>query len=251
MENKIPYQVIKQITNNYDKDRILGSGGFGTVYKAVDEKGEMIAVKVFDVPRFDDGEFQKEFDNLKRLKHENIVQLVGFCNDTEEVLYTANNGKQVPAEKLHTALCLEYVQNGDLGDYISDESKGLHWHTRYKIIKGVCEGLKYLSEGIDPPILHLDLKPQNILLDKDMIPKVADFGLSRLFGEEKTTKTTSTCGTIGYVPPEYTDFQVISDKFDIYSLGVIMAKIITGRDNYFKIAYMPRKQFINEVTIST
>nr|XP_051222642.1 cysteine-rich receptor-like protein kinase 40 [Lolium perenne] len=202
MENKarhepsnLPYKLLKQITNDFDKERILGSGSFGTVYKGVHENHGEIAVKVLHkITGLDDKEFHKEFDNLRGLKHPNVVELVGFCNESEEELVLFE-GKQVTAERLRLALCFEYVQNGSLKKLITDENTGFTWQTRYRIIKGICEGLKYLREGLESPIMHFDLKPDNILLDKSMVPKIADFGLAKLFGEENTRKTMSPAGT--------------------------------------------------------
>uniref|UniRef100_A0A452XBN2 non-specific serine/threonine protein kinase n=1 Tax=Aegilops tauschii subsp. strangulata TaxID=200361 RepID=A0A452XBN2_AEGTS len=192
--SKLPYQLIRKITNDFDKGRILGSGGFGTVYKGVYEDGREIAVKVLhNISGVDDKEFHKEFDNLRGLKHPNIVELVGFCHEWEKEL-AVFEGKQVTAERLCMALCFEYVQKGSLNKLISDENTGFTWHIRYKIIKGICVGLQYLREG-EHPIMHFDLKPDNILLDENMVPKIADFGLSKLFGEENTKKTMSSAGT--------------------------------------------------------
>ncbi|CAN6361268.1 unnamed protein product, partial [Urochloa humidicola] len=116
--------------------------------------------------------------------HPNVVQLVGYCSETEEKL-VLHNGKYVYAEKSERLLCLEYLRKGSLCNHVSDASSGLDWDTRYKIIEGICNGLHYLHEEWQPstPIIHRDLKPANILLDDNMVPKIADFGLSRLFGE--------------------------------------------------------------------
>ncbi|KAM0901058.1 hypothetical protein ACQ4PT_020252 [Festuca glaucescens] len=244
---KLSYQLLKQITNDFDKERILGSGGFGTVYKGVHESRGEIAVKVLhNILGLDDKEFHKEFDNLRGLKHPNIVELLGFCNESEEELVMFE-GNQVAAQRLHMALCFEYVHNGSLNKHISDETTGLTWHTRYNIIKGICNGLKYLGEGLEYPIMHLDLKPDNILLDKCMSPKIADFGLSRLFGEENTRKTLSSAGTIGYCPPEYIKHQIISREFDIFSLGVIIVKIMTGHGGYNSTVEMTTQKAVTLV----
>lgn len=131
----------------------------------------------------------------------------------------------------------------------TDESCGLGWHTRYKIIRGICEGLHYLHNGSKRPIYHLDLKPANILLDKDMVPKIGDFGLSRLFDSMQTyiTQTQSTMGTRGYMPPEYIDEHQISPKFDIVSLGAIMIRIMAGNMGYSNYTTMPTRQFVELV----
>lgn len=192
---ELSYQLIKEITKDYDEALIVGSGSFGTVYKGIYENGE-IAVKVLkNMSGIDSKEFQKEFENLRRLKHQNVVQLLGFCNEPEKVL-VEHNGNQVVADRMHTALCFEYVRNGSLAKHIPDVGcSGLNWHMLYKIIKGLCEGLEYLRHGLELPVWHLDLKPANVLLDSNMNPKIADFGLSRLLGDENTRKTISSVGT--------------------------------------------------------
>ncbi|CAL5048395.1 unnamed protein product [Urochloa decumbens] len=129
----------------------------------------------------------------------------------------------------------------------ADELCGLDRHTRFKIIKGNCEGLKYIHEELEAPIYHLDLKPDNILLDKDMIPKIADFGLSRIFNKEPKRTTPNPYGTHGYQPPEYIDRGEISGKFDIFSLGIIMIRIVSGSKGYPKCLDMPSDEFIDQV----
>lgn len=192
------------------------------------EDGEAIAVKMlYSMPQINNQQFQNEFETLKRFNHENIVQLLGFCDETEEVLQP-HKGELLPYVKIHNALCLEYVPNGNLGKtyfwytlppkYLMSILFGINkiilqtlcfenttfallgelknWPVRYRIIKGICEGLKYLHEGFEVPVLHLGLKPNNILLDQDMVPKIADFGISRLIGEENTIKTMNLAGTL-------------------------------------------------------
>ncbi|KAM0924346.1 hypothetical protein ACQ4PT_004972 [Festuca glaucescens] len=242
--SNLPYELLKHITNGFDKERMLGTGGFGTVYKGVFEEGEEIAVKVLNnISELDDEEFRKEFDNLNRLEHQNIVKLVGFCSETENELAELY-GKQVIATRTHRALCFEYMQNGNLDKHISEEQKGMSWPTRYQIIKGICEGLKYLHEGLESPIMHLDLKPSNILLDENMTPKIADFGLSRLLGEETTRKAMSSVGTCEHMPPEFIEKQVISKEFDIYSLGIIFIKVMAGARLYSEHFHMSSMEFI-------
>jgi len=204
-------------------------------------------VKVLhNIPGLDDEQFEKEYHNLASLQHENIVRLVGYCNETlRECL--SFDGKMVFAEKTQRALCFEYMHNGSLDKYLADEFTGHDWRTRYSIIKGICEGLKYLHEELQSPMYHLDVKPANVLLDENMVPKLADFGLSRLFGGEKTQVTKSFIGTHGYAPPEYINGAVISNKFDVFSLGVVIIKIMTGPKAYFKIDEMSSQEFIKLV----
>ncbi|KAM0867664.1 hypothetical protein ACQ4PT_041849 [Festuca glaucescens] len=122
-----------------------------------------------------------------------------------------------------------------------DEPCRLYWDMCYKIITGVCEGLNYLHNGYKECIFHLDLKPANILLDNNMIPKIGDFGLSRLFSTTETCTTATPLGTIGYTPPEYVDKQEISPKFDVSSLGVVIIHIMAGRKNYYDHVDNPSK----------
>ncbi|XP_044355355.1 uncharacterized protein [Triticum aestivum] len=241
--SKLPYEFIKLITKDFSEE--LGHGTFGIVYKGVYEDGGEIAVKVLRniSGGLDDVEFQKEFDNLRGLKHPNIVELVAFCNEIVEEP-AEFQGQQITAGRVRTALCFEYVHNGGLNKFISDQYTGLGWSERYKIIRGVCEGLAYLRLEIENPIMHLDLKPENILLNKNMVAKIADFGISKLFGEENTKKTMSVIGTMGYWPPEYIKHQIISKEFDIFSLGVIIVKIMVGQENYNYIVETPARKSI-------
>ncbi|CAL5048330.1 unnamed protein product [Urochloa decumbens] len=147
------------------------------------------------------------------------------------------------------------MPKGSLREYISDEASGLGWNTRYKIIEGICYGLHYLHEEWQSgtPIIHMDLKPANILLDDNMVPKIADFGLSRLFSEEKTRTCTLNCencdGTLGYMAPEYINRGLITTKSDIFSLGVILIEIVTGRKDkdYPDEAEVSSQEFIELV----
>lgn len=187
----MPFHLLEEITDGFSEERKLGSGAYGKVYMGVHKDGEKIAVKILhDMPEFDDNEkqFEKEFNNLTRLQHQNIVRLVGFCYEIQKQCVEYNK-RTVLAEKIHRALCFEYMPNGSLDKYLSDEYTGYGWQTRYAIIKGICKGLKHLHEESESPIYHLDLKPENVLLDENMVPKIADFGLSRLFGEERTRIT--------------------------------------------------------------
>nr|AGT16241.1 hypothetical protein SHCRBa_027_K06_R_350 [Saccharum hybrid cultivar R570] len=181
-----------------------------------------------------------------RVRHPNIIRLVGYCYETRRKYVMIPNGDYVWARMEERALCFEYLQRGSLDNFLSDESCGLHWHTCYQIIKGICEGLNYLHNGYGDPIYHLDLKPENILLDGNMMPIISDFGLSRLFGSTKTHMTQSNIkGTFGYMPPEYIDKRLISKKFDVFSLGIIIIRIMAGKLAYPKCVEMPGQQFID------
>ncbi|XP_039808827.1 putative receptor-like protein kinase At4g00960 isoform X2 [Panicum virgatum] len=243
----IPFHLLKEITNGFSKEQIIGSGAYGQVFMGVHKDGEKIAVKMlYDMPGLEEEQFQNELNNLVRLQHQNIVPFVSYCYEIQKKL-VKYNGKLVLADKIYRLLCFEYMQNGNLGKYLSDEYHGLDWDTRYAIIKGICMGLKYLHEELEPPIYHLDLKPANVLLDEKMVPKIADFGLSRLFGEDQTRITKSSMGTLGYLPPEYIESNLISKKFDIFSLGVVIIKIITGPTGHSRSSDMSPQQFIENV----
>ncbi|XP_066337096.1 receptor-like serine/threonine-protein kinase SD1-7 [Miscanthus floridulus] len=214
-------ETLKEITNNFSIDRKLGSGTFGIVYKGVQD-GEEIAVKQLQTQGHDDEEeFMKEFENLWRLRHPNVVQLLGYCYEIKREVVALGDGRFVLADNIYRALCFEYMHNGSLRKHLYDEYHGHDWQTRFKIIKGTCEGLKYLHEGLERPMYHLDLKPENILLDKNMVPKLADFGLSKLVHNNQTQVTQSCIGTRGYLPPEYIEDNLVSNKLDIFSLGVV------------------------------
>ncbi|WVZ78713.1 hypothetical protein U9M48_026376, partial [Paspalum notatum var. saurae] len=206
------------------------------INQGVIKNEKFVAVKKLD-DQLKLGVQEKQFENevyhLMKLRHPNIVRFVGYCYETRNGCVQFK-GKYVFAEKQqHRLLCLEYLPNGSLDRYISDASPGLDWGTRFKIIKEICCGIHYLHEDcrdqINGAIIHLDLKPTNILLDDNMVPKVADFGLSRLFDGKKTqTHTANLVGTLGYMAPEYMYYHVITAKADIYSLGVLIIEIIMG-----------------------
>lgn len=241
----LKFHFLEHITNKFSKDRIIGYGAYGVVYKGVLDNGEEIAVKrLKHIGIDDDKQFKNECSNLMRLQHENIVRLVGYCYEIAHK-FEEYEGKYVPAGVEEKALCFEYMRGGSLDKKLSDESRGLGWHTGYKIIKGICEGLNYLHNGSKDPIYHLDLKPANILLDKNMVPKIGDFGLSRLVDSTQTCTTTGIIGTLGYMPPEYINRFKITPKFDVFSLGVIIIQVMTGRDGYSKCGDMPSQEFID------
>ncbi|XP_051180402.1 uncharacterized protein [Lolium perenne] len=257
MENKLEnttettkeftYQFLERITDDFSKERIVGRGGFGIVYKGVLDNGEHVAVKkLIYQPGLGDDQFKNELVNLIGVQHQNIVQLIGYCYETRKKLFPYN-GNFVFAECVERALCLEYLQGGSLDDHLSDEPCSLEWSITYGIVKGICEGLKHLHTGSTNPIYHLDLKPANILLDEDMIPKIGDFGLSRLLVSTQTCVTQTFIGTRGYMPPEYIDKQEITPKFDVFSLGVIILQIMAGRSGHSESAHIPSGEFIEFV----
>ncbi|XBI59276.1 hypothetical protein VPH35_040377 [Triticum aestivum] len=155
----LPMKLLRKITNNFSKERLLGEGGYGKVYMGVHDDGQEIAVKLLNdsLQTIDDEKFTREFHNLMMLKHPNTVRLVGYCYETQHQPMDFQ-GRFAFGERRHRALCFEYMPQGSLHERLSDKCNGLDWQTRYKIIKGTCEGLKYLHEGLDKPFYHLDLK---------------------------------------------------------------------------------------------
>jgi len=153
-------------------------------------------LKLRDV-NLDFKQFQNEFYNLTKLRHQNVVQILGYYYEIEKKLFIMPHGSKVFVDETHVALCFEYMHNGtgSLKKHLRDDFYELGWHMRFKIIKGICEGLKYIHDELEEPIYHLDLKPDNILLDKDMVPKIADFGLSRIFVNELARITQNPYGT--------------------------------------------------------
>ncbi|KAM0823968.1 hypothetical protein ACQ4PT_070515 [Festuca glaucescens] len=240
----VSLRYLRKITNNFSDERLLGKGGTGDVYKGVLQSGEIIAVKRL-VPSMVRAQslFENEVHHLMRLKHPNIVRLMGYCYETKK-LYEEYDGKMVFAESSEMLLCLEHLPKGSLDGYLSDGSSELDWHTRYKIIKGICSGLHYLHEQIDRSILHLDLKPANVLLDDNLEPKITDFGLSRLLDQHQTISSPNRAGTFGYMAPEYIHEGTITRKSDIFSLGVIIMELIMGHRDYPVVAETSSECFI-------
>ncbi|CAM0877148.1 unnamed protein product [Alopecurus aequalis] len=238
---------LESITNDFADAKKVGSGGYGDVYKA-EYKGQEVAVKkLHPLQGLDDKEFHRELLNLMKVSHKNIVQLIGYCYETRQK-YITHNGETIWAKQVERVFCFEYMQGGSLDQHISDESCGLDWPTCYNIIRGTCEGLHHLHSAPGNPIFHLDLKPANILLDKSMTPKIGDLGLSRVFASSKTHQTEIIKGTHGYMPPEYIDHRLISKKFDVFSFGVIIIKMVAGNTGYFRCSEMSPEEFIELVT---
>ncbi|XP_062201772.1 cysteine-rich receptor-like protein kinase 44 [Phragmites australis] len=242
----ITLRLLEDITHDFSEEHKVGSGGYGQVFKGVHNGVEIAVKKLHHMPGLDDVQFKNEFNNLMRVQHKNIVRLVGYCYEIRHKHFEQNGG-YVFAQMVERALCFEYLEGGSLDKHLSDESCGLDWDTRYKIIKGISEGLDYLHNGSKESIFHLDLKPANILLDKNMMPKIGDFGLSRLFASTATYTTKKIIGTAGYMPPEYIDKRKISPKFDVFSLGVIILQVMVGPLGYAKCADMPSEEFIELV----
>uniref|UniRef100_A0ACD5WKS8 Uncharacterized protein n=1 Tax=Avena sativa TaxID=4498 RepID=A0ACD5WKS8_AVESA len=222
----LPLTLLKNITVNFSKEREIGHGGFATVYKGVLSNGNVAVKRIRSNHTIDERLFYREVDSLMAINHQNIVQFVGFCASTDQTAIKIEGSREhIYAEIRERLLCFEYISNGSLQKCITDELRGLDWSTRYRLIKGICDGLHYLH--MEKHIYHMDLKPANILLDTDMVPKITDFGLSRL-DEKSQTMNVDRCGSLGYCAPEYLQSGKMSFKSDMYSLGVIIIELVTG-----------------------
>ena len=248
----LPFHLIEEVTNQFSSELKIGSGGYGEVYRGVLNGHEIAVKKLYHINGLDDGALTNEFRQLMKVQHENIIRLIGYCYEIKHKYCELKlNGELVFSTVIDRALCFEYMQGGSLTNHISDKSCIHDWATTYKIIKGTCEGLHYLHEGRGEGdyIYHLDLKPDNILLDKDMVPKITDFGLSRLFGESMTYKI-GTCRTFGFMAPEYIYNGAVSPKNDVFSLGVIIFHLVAGRksyEDYFESPFSPHQELIERV----
>ncbi|CAM0948539.1 unnamed protein product [Alopecurus aequalis] len=221
--------LLKDITKSFSDDNKIGSGGFAVVYKGMLDSGTVAVKKLFETLDIHEKKFSEEIRCLMKAKHKNIVRFLGYCCDTQGEMVDYE-GELVLADVRQRLLCFEYLPQGSLDKKITDASCGLEWRKRYQIIIGICEGLYYLHQK---HILHLDLKPANILLDDNMVPKIADFGISRFFDEKQSgVTTTSMIGTVGYLAPEFYGSRKITCKLDIYSLGIIIIDILTGEKGH-------------------
>ncbi|XP_066360683.1 cysteine-rich receptor-like protein kinase 34 isoform X2 [Miscanthus floridulus] len=246
----VTYELLKSITGGFSKNNIIGRGSYGVVYRGTMPNGDEVAVKKFHDDSslgLDDDCFSKEFENLIRMVHHaNIVRIVSYCYEQEKVVKEIN-GQSVEVLRIYRVLCFEYLPKGSLDRYLSAYLPNLDWHTSYKIIKGIFEALKYIHLELRPAFYHLDIKPGNILLDEKVGAKLADFGLSKIFLEKLTRTTGSSYGTQGYSPPEFNERHHISEKFDIFSTGVVILQLVTGLKGYPEIDDTPHTQFIDEV----
>ncbi|CAA3015707.1 cysteine-rich receptor kinase 2 [Olea europaea subsp. europaea] len=211
------YSTLEKATGSFDEANKLGQGGFGTVYKGVLLGGREIAVKrLFFNNKHRAADFYNEVNIISSVEHKNLVRLLGCSFSGPESL-----------------LVYEYLPNKSLDFFIFDSSKGktLNWEKRIEIIIGTAEGLVYLHENTKTRIVHRDIKASNILLDSRFHAKIADFGLARSFQEDKSHISTAIAGTLGYMAPEYLARGQLTEKADVYSFGVLLIEIVSGRQN--------------------
>ncbi|KAL9271645.1 putative LRR receptor-like serine/threonine-protein kinase [Drosera capensis] len=219
---------IQAATNDFNPINKIGEGGFGPVYKGVLPDGKVIAVKQLSAKsKQGNREFINEIGMISALQHPNLVKLHGCCIEGKELL-----------------LVYEYMVNNSLARSLfgrEDSQINLDWATRKKICLGIARGLAYLHEESRLKIVHRDIKATNVLLDKDLNAKISDFGLAKLDEEENTHISTRIAGTIGYMAPEYAMRGYLTTKADIYSFGVVILEIVSGKSN---TNYRPKEEFV-------
>ncbi|XP_004492785.1 probable serine/threonine-protein kinase At1g01540 [Cicer arietinum] len=207
---------LEDATGGLCPENILGEGGYGIVYHGVLTDGTKVAVKnLLNNKGQAEKEFKVEVEAIGRVRHKNLVRLLGYC-----------------VEGAYRMLVYEYVNNGNLEQWLHGDVgpvSPLTWEIRMNVILGTARGLAYLHEGLEPKVVHRDVKSSNILLDRQWNSKVSDFGLAKLLCSENSYVTTRVMGTFGYVAPEYACTGMLTEKSDVYSFGILIMEIITGR----------------------
>ncbi|KAH9571956.1 hypothetical protein CY35_02G120700 [Sphagnum magellanicum] len=213
------YNVLKLATNDFHPSNKLGEGGFGVVYKGILLDGTNVAVKLLNKSHQQISEFLNEIVLMTGVRHKNLVKVKGCSLHGTQRL-----------------IVFEFVENKNLAEALWDRHIKnvlfLDWTMRFNICVGIACGLIYLHEFLQPRIIHRDIKASNILLDKDLNPKIADFGLARLFPEDISHLSTAhIVGTMGYLSPEYATLGKLTEKVDVFSYGVLILEIVSGRKN--------------------
>ncbi|KAL3522246.1 hypothetical protein ACH5RR_015080 [Cinchona calisaya] len=211
------YNELTTATNNFHHTNKIGRGGFGTVYKGKLKDGTQVAVKTLSAfSRQGLREFLTEIETISNVRHPNLVPLIGCCVHERDRM-----------------LIYEYLENKSIDQALLGRIRTvkLEWGKRAAICVGIARGLVYLHEELVPHIVHRDIKASNILLDRDFIPKIGDFGLAKLFPDDITHISTKIAGTTGYLAPEYALGGRLTMKADVYSFGVVVLEVVSGRSS--------------------
>ncbi|KAJ9170460.1 hypothetical protein P3X46_018566 [Hevea brasiliensis] len=211
---RFSYEDLVSATNNFSKERMLGKGGFGAVYKGylIDMDLAIAVKKISQGSRQGQKEYIAEVNTIGQLRHRNLVQLLGWCHDKGEFL-----------------LVYEFMPNGCLDDHLFGSKSTLTWAVRYKISLGLASALLYLHEEWEQCVVHRDVKSSNVMLDSNFNARLGDFGLARLTDHELGPQTTGLAGTVGYLAPEYISTRRASKESDVYSFGVVALEIASGK----------------------
>ncbi|KAF0935851.1 hypothetical protein E2562_036370 [Oryza meyeriana var. granulata] len=215
---KFTYKELARVTENFSPSNKIGEGGFGSVYKGKLRNGKFVAVKVLSSESKQGvKEFLNELMAISNISHENLVKLYGYCVEGSQRILVYN-----------------YLENNSLAQTLlgyGHSNIQFNWATRVNICIGIARGLAYLHDVVNPHIVHRDIKASNILLDKDLTPKISDFGLAKLLPPDASHVSTRVAGTLGYLAPEYAIRGQVTRKSDVYSFGVLLLEIVSGRSN--------------------
>ncbi|KAI5447718.1 hypothetical protein KIW84_015245 [Lathyrus oleraceus] len=228
VSKRISYNELVQATDGFSESNLLGKGGFGSVYQGMLSSGKMVAVKVLDLKlEVASRSFDAECKAMRNLRHRNLVEIITSCSNVN-----------------FKSLVMEFMSNGSLEKWLYSDNYFLDFLQRLNIMIDVASALEYLHHGSSIPVVHCDLKPSNVLLDKNMVAHVSDFGISRLLDEGHSKTHTGTLATLGYVAPEYGSKGVISVKGDVYSYGIMLMEIFTAKKP-------TNEMFAEELTLKT
>ncbi|CAN6457827.1 unnamed protein product [Victoria cruziana] len=213
----LEFEEVAAATNGFNAENKLGKGGFGIVYKGILPDGQEVAVKRLSRKSCQGlEEFTNEVQYIADVQHSNLVRIIACCVQAEEKI-----------------LIYEYMPNGSLDTHLFDPNKRakLDWQTRFRILLGIARGLLFLHFDSGSRIIHRDLKASNVLLDAEMNPKISDFGMAKIVGNRLEGDTRRIAGTYGYMPPEYAQKGIFSEKTDVFSFGVLVLESVTGKKN--------------------